>query len=493
MGSFYNSCSSTNFKGRNHFSTEHRPKLLKDFLIDDDSNPCSSSGFRSFPGKPFDSTMKTLIEIDLSNPKSIANSSNNIASYKLLRSHSKAAASTTISAFQAMITAVKNIHFTAVKSPSILPRSLSRKLSKKKSQNKENEAKITTLYGGDHFRDTVEDKYLPPDSPSSPHHCTTTTTTGSTSTTPRSGSSWCDSDFTSDYLPSWNGNFDECGENEKEVGKKISPGVGEDSSVATTEAITNTKVGPEEDEEEQLHSPVSETEFESEEDEDSSSSFEQSLATPQPSNAPVSSLTIQSLHTSPETEFESEEDEDSSSSFEQSLATVERTREKIMEKIRRFEILTKLDPVNPDNWMSIDENIRDTNMNFEEEIHEVEEKAWKLLSHVKETGLECCSNNMNLLFDFFRDELGASTCESTEQRIDVGLLNKAKAWMNGEDSLWAEWELEHMDREVCVRDMDREGRWGKSEDEQNELASGIQNEVLDLLVDELLLDLISRQ
>uniref|UniRef100_A0A6N2MUN8 DUF4378 domain-containing protein n=1 Tax=Salix viminalis TaxID=40686 RepID=A0A6N2MUN8_SALVM len=451
MGSFYNSCSSTNFKGRNHFSTEHRPKLLKDFLIDDDSNPCSSSGFRSFPGKPFDSTMKTLIEIDLSNPKSIANSSNNIASYKLLRSHSKAAASTTISAFQAMITAVKNIHFTAVKSPSILPRSLSRKLSKKKSQNKENEAKITTLYGGDHFRDTVEDKYLPPDSPSSPHHCTTTTTTGSTSTTPRSGSSWCDSDFTSDYLPSWNGNFDECGENEKEVGKKISPGVGEDSSVATTEAITNTKVGPEEDEEEQLHSPVSET------------------------------------------EFESEEDEDSSSSFEQSLATVERTREKIMEKIRRFEILTKLDPVNPDNWMSIDENIRDTNMNFEEEIHEVEEKAWKLLSHVKETGLECCSNNMNLLFDFFRDELGASTCESTEQRIDVGLLNKAKAWMNGEDSLWAEWELEHMDREVCVRDMDREGRWGKSEDEQNELASGIQNEVLDLLVDELLLDLISRQ
>lgn len=248
MGSFYNSCSSTNFKGRNHFSTEHRPKLLKDFLIDDDSNPCSSSGFRSFPGKPFDSTMKTLIEIDLSNPKSIANSSNNIASYKLLRSHSKAAASTTISAFQAMINAVKSIHFTAVKSPSILPWSLSRKLSKKKSQNKENEVKITVtikdIIRWRSFRDAVEDKYLPPDSPSSPHHCTTTTT-GSTSTTPRSGSSWCDSDFTSDYLPSWNGNFDECGENEKEVGKKISPGVGEDSSVATTEAITNTKVGPE--------------------------------------------------------------------------------------------------------------------------------------------------------------------------------------------------------------------------------------------------------
>ena len=37
--------------------------------------------------------------------------------------------------------------------------------------------------------------------------------------------------------------------------------------------------GDESDEEEQLHRPVSETEFESEEDEDSSSSFEQSLVT----------------------------------------------------------------------------------------------------------------------------------------------------------------------------------------------------------------------
>ena len=187
------------------------------------------------------------------------------------------------------------------------------------------------------------------------------------------------------------------------------------------------------------------------------------------------------------------------------------TREKIMEKIRRFESLTKSDTVvNLENWMSIDENIssredddnedddddlegiRETNMNFEEEIHEIEEKAWKLLSHVKETGLECCSNNMNLLFDFFRDELGACTYESTEQKIGVELLNKAKAWINGEDSLRAEWELGHK-REVYVRDMDREGRWSKFEEEQNELASGIQSEVLDLLVDELLLDLISHQ
>ncbi|XP_011035418.1 PREDICTED: uncharacterized protein LOC105133229 [Populus euphratica] len=470
MGSVYNSCSSTNFKQRNHFSIEHRPKLLKDFLIDDDSNSCSSSGFRSFSRKPCDPTMKTLIEIDLSNPKGIANSSNNIASYKLLRSRSKAAASTTISAFQAVINAVRNIHFTAVKSPSILPRSLSRKLSKKKRQNKENEVKITVtikdIIRWRSFRDIVEEKSLASDLPSSPYHCITTTT-ASTSTSPRSGSSWCDSDFTSDYLPPWNGTLDKCGEKEMEVGQKNSPCVGEDS----LETITNTKVGPEEDEEERLHSPVSVT------------------------------------------EFEFEEDEDSSSSFEQSLATVERTREKIMEKIRRFEGLTKWDPVNLDNWMSIDENIssgedddneeedddleeiRETNMNLEggeeeEEIHEVEERAWKLLKHVKETGLECCSDNMDLLFDFFRDEFATRTYGDRKQRIEVELLKNAKAWINGEDSLWVEWELEHK-REVYVRDMDREGRWSKFEEEQQELALGIENGVLDLLVDDLLLDLIS--
>ncbi|CAK7347994.1 unnamed protein product [Dovyalis caffra] len=467
MGSSYNSCSTTNLKQRDHFSVERRPTLLKDFLVDD-SNSCSLSGFTSFPRKPCDP--KTLVEIDLRSPKNIANPTNNIASYKLLRSRSKAAASTTISALQAMINAVKNIHFTAIKSPSVLPRSLSRRLSKKKSQNKQSEVKNTVtvkdIIRWRSFRDIVEEKSPP--LPSSPHHCTTTTT-GSPSTTPRSGSSWCDSDFTSDYLPSWNGNFDECGAKEVEAGKTFLPCVGEDSLEAIAETGTYTKVGPKEDEEEQQNSPVSVI------------------------------------------DFEYEEDEESSSSFDQSLATVERTREKIMEKIRRFETLAKLDPVDLDNWTSIDENIssgedddndedvdhelegiEETNTSYEEEeLPEVEEKAWKLLNHVKESGLECCNDNMDLLLDFFRDELTARTYEWKKNGIEVELLNKAKAWINGEDSLWAVgWELEHK-KEVHVRDMDREGRWNKFEEEQQQLALEIENGVLGLLVDDLLLDLIS--
>lgn len=183
-----------------------------------------------------------------------------------------------------------------------------------------------------------------------------------------------------------------------------------------------------------------------------------------------------------------------------------------MEKIRRFESLANLDPVNLDKWMSMDENIssgeddgdeeyrddlegiRETNMikdDEEEDINKVEEKAWNLLKQAKETAVECCNDvNLDLLLNFFRDELAAGTYETRKNGIDLELLTKAKAWINGEDSLWVGWEMENK-REDCVREMDREGRWKKFEEDQQELGLEIENGVLRLLVDDLLLDLIS--
>lgn len=234
--------STTNAMQRKHFPIDCRPRMLKDFLIDD-SNASSSSGFKSFPRKPCDSSIRTLIEIDLN-----ATNANSNNATQLLRIPSKAA-STTISTFQAMINAVKNIPFTAVKSPSILPRSLSQGLSKKstrkKSENRENEAKIKVtikdMIRWQSFQGLVQEQSPSLDlAASSPHQCATTTptTTGSTtSTTPcnSNGSSWCDSEFTSEGLPCWNGDLVEYGENEAEVGKKNLPFVGEDSMEATTE------------------------------------------------------------------------------------------------------------------------------------------------------------------------------------------------------------------------------------------------------------------
>lgn len=93
----------------------------------------------------------------------------------------------------------------------------------------------------------MEEKSQPLDFNSSPSHCTTTTiTTGSTNTRCSSNnSSWCESDFTSDYLPSWGGgNSQDNVVNEVEVGKKYLPRVGEDCLKTTTETETYADVGP---------------------------------------------------------------------------------------------------------------------------------------------------------------------------------------------------------------------------------------------------------
>ncbi|KAJ9188392.1 hypothetical protein P3X46_003752 [Hevea brasiliensis] len=373
-----------------HFPLEHRPRMLKDFLTDD-SNSCSSTSFKSFPKKPSDSRIRTLIQNDLNDSK-------------LLTCRSRAA-STTISAFQAMINAVKNIHLTAIKSPSILPRSLSRRPSrstrstcreiKTENENKQTQIKITVtikdIMQWKSFRDLEEEKSPPFDLSSSSHHCTTATTPCSSCSS--NGSSWCDSDFTSEY-----GNFEENDDNEVEVGKKYLRRVGEEEhSMEPTKRYT--AVG---------------------------------LKDGKQHNSPFSVIDI-----------EFEEDEESSSFFDQSFAT-------------------------------------ETNTSYEEE-----EEAWQLLKHVKETSSvgECRNNLDRLLLDFFRDELKIKGYQSRNDKFGFEILSRVKAWIDGEQSLWIGWDK----KEAYVREMEREGKWIKFEEEQEEVALAIENWMLD----ELLLDLFS--
>lgn len=209
------------------FPLEHRPRMLKDFLFDHDSISCSSS-------------IPTLIQHDLNAEKGLKSRS------------------TALSAFQAMINkAVKNIHFAAIKSPPLLPRSLSRRLSRSRrsscreseTENKQTQTKITVtikdIIRWKSFRDTVEEESQPSALSCSPHHCktaTTTTTTPSSSSSSSNGSSWCESDFTSEY-----GHFEEtCGEKEYGVmGKEYPQRVGEedDSILGQTRSETNKAVG----------------------------------------------------------------------------------------------------------------------------------------------------------------------------------------------------------------------------------------------------------
>lgn len=107
---------------------------------------------------------------------------------------------------------VKYLPFASnIKAPSILPRSITKRLSKSRSVHRNVnikelsvKVKVKDILRWRSFRDLAEAESPPLNFSSSPHHCTTvTTTTGSTSFTSSGRSSWCDSDFTAEDLPSW--------------------------------------------------------------------------------------------------------------------------------------------------------------------------------------------------------------------------------------------------------------------------------------------------
>ncbi|XP_022759986.1 uncharacterized protein LOC111306360 [Durio zibethinus] len=482
MASSFSSCSNTNATQRKHFPLERRPRMLKDFLLDD-SNSCSSNGFKSFPRIACQdcSSNRNLIQIDLNSGHAKPN-----YAQRLQRSRSKAA-STTISAFKAMINAVKRIHF--MTSPSILPRSLTRKLSTRNSrldfENKESEIKITVrvkdIIRWKSFRDLVEEKSRPSYFASSPHGCTTITTAGSTCTPCRSsGSSWCDSDFTREYLLT-----KEYGENEVEVGKKFLPCVGKDPMETTTELTANQTVGPKVSKYNLVHLDFGSDEFSLvgylgihanhlHLFNGSDLSGRKYASEEKEQHSPLSVLDF---------EYE-EDDEDSFSSVNQSLAVMERTKLKLTPKIRRFESLAK--------WMSLEEAGDD--VEEEEETNEVEQKARLLLNHVKETSSLKSYSNIStdkLVLDLFREELTTEWNHSQTRNADLEnvMVKLAKAWINGEQNETAKWGVGEK-KEACVRDMDREGRWSKFEEEQEELAWEVERGVMSILVDELLVDLL---
>ncbi|KAJ4842194.1 hypothetical protein Tsubulata_032616, partial [Turnera subulata] len=201
-------------------------------------------------------------------------------------------------------------------------------------------------------------------------------------------------------------------------------------------------------------------------------------------------------------DFEFEEDEESSSSFDQSLATVERTTQELMQKIRRFENLAKLDPVNLEKWM--DESMSSgeagndgDNVEEEEEEEEggcrIKEKAWQLLNYVKTTSaMEGCRDDKNVdqfLLDFFSDELASGMYQSTtSDDFDKIMVSKAKAWLDGEDNLVIRWE-EQCKREAYVVEMDRGGKWAKLGEENDKVGLEIGDALLGLVLDDLLLEL----
>ncbi|CAL0318321.1 unnamed protein product [Lupinus luteus] len=388
-------------------------KMLKDFLSE---NPISSSsnGFKSLPRKQ-NHNNNNLIESMRKNQNSSSNSNH--------------------SPFQKLINTITTISFfTAVKkSPSIsfLPRSLTRKLSssRKRNQSFSNESctvKIKDIIRWKSFRDIVEQP------PLDFHRNTigSTTTTTTTCSSSSSGSSWCDSDFTSEYLSSWEAQNDSV-----EVGKSFLF-----SPVIVGEEVVKPEVG------------IAEYTAEVGAKEDlTCQEYEQ--------RSPVSVLQV---------------GQDQFSLFDQNLANIQRRKQKLMQKVQRFESLTNLDNENS----SYDEEVEGQNL--------VKERAKKLLHYLKATySMQICKEYYldTLLLDFFMEELSARRNKiGNDEEFECEILRKAEEWLNGSFA----YDIEHANKDTYIKDMDKKGRWSRFEEGKEELAFEIETAILHTLIADLL-------
>ncbi|KAJ8565412.1 hypothetical protein K7X08_007988 [Anisodus acutangulus] len=434
-------------------SLERRPKLLKDFLLQDDPYSFLPNDFRTHPRKLCKSTSTQNI------PNYFHDSRIRSKNAHLLRSRSSRAATATISAINKVINIVKFLPFASVKSPSIFPRSISRKLSRrtnyKKSQRQCNNVdqavsvtvKVKDILRWKSFRDLEKEKSTPLHSSYSPYRCATTITTATSITaTSNKRSSWCDSDFTAEDLPSWwgdNGEF--LGELEDGVNKVGRKNILEESTVGGCCMGTTKSINKEDlcfDENEQ-HSPVSvlESPFQ-EDDEEGIMGF----------------------------------------SFHRNLANLEKRKSMLMQRIQQFESLAE---ENTDIKGEEEEELKE-----DEEIQEIEIKANQLLIKLKE--IEDCEDNYmdddQLLFDFFWNEL--ITSRNHQNNFDEKLMREAKSWINGDYNGEFEWEIEDK-REAYIKYMERVAKWNKFEEEKQELILDLEFEVFNDLVQEVLEDVLS--
>ncbi|KAF3339752.1 hypothetical protein FCM35_KLT15523 [Carex littledalei] len=255
--------------------------------------------------------------------------------------------------------------------------------------------------------------------------------------TSSSSTSWSESDFNgSDFLPSSNGSSGFIPDI-----TDASPG-GTDKKVVTREL---TGCNTEEEEKDQF-SPISVMDFPDEEEEEGISD---------------------------------------SSSFQENLATIERARQALLQKIRRFESLAELVPVNLDNQFSdVDEESSGNPASDDDDVNEkettVEMQAWKLLDHIKSNSpirIEGC--NEKLLLEFFVQGLNCKT-RNDSFATKSKLVDAAKNWIESQSDCWEQWDN-------CG---EMEIRFRCFEEEQQEVAVCLASGVLGCLINELVGELV---
>ncbi|KAL3498767.1 hypothetical protein ACH5RR_041499, partial [Cinchona calisaya] len=198
------------------------------------------------------------------------------------------------------------------------------------------------------------------------------------------------------------------------------------------------------------------------------------------------------------------------------------TKKRLMKKIKRFERLTLLEPVNLEKRITRSESDHESNesplhgssqsvhevLDFtldseEEENNQASDKALELLQLVKATMPTNSSLKFKadyhekLLLDFFKEglilEMDNINCSLGLTTLDHNkLINVAQDWIMGQPrELFLEWEVQ-TNRAAYIRDMERGGTWMKVNiEEKKEVVLEVEVEVFDSLMNDLLHDLLS--
>ncbi|CAL9092602.1 unnamed protein product [Musa textilis] len=211
-----------------------------------------------------------------------------------------------------------------------------------------------------------------------------------------------------------------------------------------------------------------------------------------------------------EEDEEEEEDDTTSPSFHHSLAKLERTKLQLLQKIRRFECLADLHPIDLDrHFASSDDRSESTDCvaltDVDEEEADVrglrEKKAWGLLGELKtdcHVGPGTCVEKV--LVDFFIQGLSSSGDDAVPGRpswwrnsilrrepAERPMLETSRDWIEGKSCR----DLDDYHGEATLRDMEGNGRWRCFEEEEEAVGADVEDLVLGSLMEELVVTLAS--
>ncbi|KAL3331271.1 hypothetical protein AABB24_034871, partial [Solanum stoloniferum] len=191
------------------------------------------------------------------------------------------------------------------------------------------------------------------------------------------------------------------------------------------------------------------------------------------------------------------DDEDEvSSPFQHRLTRVEGTTKKLMKKIKRFECLTELEPLNLDKRIASSESESESPLNNssetevdeeEEDKQRVERQALDMVQELKESmpSYSFKLKTEKLLFDFFKERILNGDDEFKKKQLEL-----AQDWINGKPiDVLLDWKVQE-NRMAYIRAIETRGEWKNTEVEKQEVILEVEVDIFASLMNEVLVDVM---